>query len=757
MQAVAGGAKAVRVAILKDSPSVFDFAPVEQALQGADFDVRAIDIAQLASRDSFNSSRYDCLVLSDTRRFTAEAKRNFFNFLKGGGDLVLLGAAGFTAADSLVLPAFSKYEPYVLKDVVSLQTSAGQDLLRPMELRGHFEGLSAIGFNRTVAKYVPLVTATDAHGRRKGWAAGLLIHYGEYKGSNWLLFGISNPEFYRTSFFADTLKSMLPKMRSGALEQAAAVENEKRLAAKIKLTTPAPAGFLRLSDDRRHIVYPDGRRFFMIGANYNRPLIAKLGGGGTDDLSLEDDFRKAHDAGINCLRIGFNHCFYDNPDLIKECARKYGIYLLIILEGGTKPGFVENAEKAGRMYGDEPMVLGYDIANEPKIDEIASLKFDGAKSPILALRPYERYQGKLDKSARRGIDSLQNHSDEARDLAAYLALWKQATAPVTQGSNATFPGLRGQFKVADEWNELYTATNETLRLWLGKHIEAIRKYDKVHLISVGYNRVLECLPANQPLNFVSHHAYEKPFSYEKVISNVTTLDRIAAVWPGRPITFGEFGYSNGIMMPDGKYLDFHTSALGEMIHYLYALAHGYDGAMKWTVTDWHWDPIAKAADKGRATQIYEAYFGLYWYDGGPRGLGRPKPICYATKFLRDYLDANGSAQHGTLEIKRASTRIGAAYVYKDKNALFVGDTTYQSPEIEFRSEQPANVMMTWSGNTIKILSTGDTTLSIAPARLVRGISAENAAVTGARGSTSRQNDRLTIELLEGEAVRIRAK
>jgi hypothetical protein len=438
----------------------------------------------------------------------------------------------------------------------------------------------------------------------------------------------------------------------------------------------------------------------------------------------------------------------------KECARKYGIYLLIILNCGTRQDFVENAEKVARMYGDEPMVLGYDIQNEPTAEALAGLTFDAAKSPVLKLRPYERYAGKLDKPVEpAGAGRGRRDPEDARNLAAFATLWSRATEHSTRGASSTFPGLTARFGVAEEWRELHAAMNDTLDLWITRHIEAIRKYDQRHLISVGYNNILECLPANRQLDFVSHHVYDRPSSYEQVMSNITTLDRIARAWPDRPITLGEFGYSNGITMPDGRYLDFHTSAVGEMMHYLYALAHGYDGAMKWVLTDWHWDPIAKAGERGRATQIYEAYFGMYYYDGNPRSLGRPKPVCHSMKFLRDYLDENRPG--GTIDIKRARALIGAAYVYRSGNALFAGDYAYQSPEIEFRSGQPANVMVAWSKDGIKIMSDSDAALSIAPARLLPRLAAETATIEGKRGSLTKQDGRLNIQLLEGETIRIR--
>jgi hypothetical protein len=502
---------------------------------------------------------------------------------------------------------------------------------------------------------VPLPSAVDAQGRARGWAAGLPTHFAEYKGSNWRLFGSSSPAFYESGVFANTLRSMLVKMKTGELEASAAEDHRKRLATGIKPTAPAPAGFLRLSEDRKHILYPDGRRFFMIGVNYHRPLHTGEWYRTTDDfddLALEDDFRKARDAGVNCIRLGPSSRFYSDPELVKECARKYGIYLLIILNRGTRRDFVENAEKAARMDGDEPMALGYDIQDEPAADAPADLTFDAAKIPVLKLRPYERYAGKLDKPAgpastgRGGRDP-----EDARNLAAFAALRSRATEHSTRGAASTFPGLTARFSVAGEWRELHAAMNDTPGRWIKRHIEAIRKYDRRHPISAGYNNILECLPANRQLDFVSHHVYDRPSSYEQVMSKVATVDRIARVWPDRPITFGESGYSNGIVMPDGRYLDFHTAAVGEMLHYLYALAQGYDGAMKRVLTDGHRDPIAKAGERGRATQIYEAYFGRYYYDGNPRGLGRPKPVCHSMKFPRDYRDENRPG--GTIDIARA--------------------------------------------------------------------------------------------------------
>jgi hypothetical protein len=123
--AAAAETKAVRAAVLKDNLPGLDLSPIERAiaaLPGANFAVRTIDIAQLGTKESFNATRYDCRALSQGRKFTAAAKQNFPSFPNDGGDPALLGGAGFTQPDSLTLPAFSRYEPYALKEIVSIRT-----------------------------------------------------------------------------------------------------------------------------------------------------------------------------------------------------------------------------------------------------------------------------------------------------------------------------------------------------------------------------------------------------------------------------------------------------------------------------------------------------------------------------------------------------------------------------------------------------------------------------------------------------------
>jgi len=593
----------------------------------------------------------------------------------------------------------------------------------------------------------------------------MLTHYdGAYKGSSWLLFGITSPAFYKDAAFGPALVNLLRTVTQTDLAGTARARDARSRSARLELTTPAPDGFLRRSEDGKHFLYPDGRRFFMVGCNYLGSFDRKcyIGGDLFDVRRMEDDFGKARDAGVNILRFWLHGLERDprKVQAVKELARQYGVYLLLHLgpPASSSEKIVAGILPAVRAFKDEPMVLGYDLINEPYLGTVGAITHQGAKSPILQLKPYETFAGQFSK---KWVDENVTHrpawpqmhkwlgDEDARHLYAAYSLWNRYQARFRIGSYSTFPGIVDRLPVSDTWQKFLRAVDDTFATWIKFQVDAIRSEDRNHLITVGYNTVLSCLPANRKLDFVSQHVYERPASYDHVMRNATTLDRLARVWPDQPITLGEFGYSNGIRTDRG-YLDLDTSSVGEMIHYLYALSHGHDGCMKWSLTDW---PIAVMRHnapwiQGRDKRIYESRFGLYVYDGTLRG--RPKPIVHALRFLRDHVDEAESG--GELQVKQAATAIGAAYVYRAGNALFIGDVAYTSPNLVFRANRPTNMMLRWDRTRLRIMSTCDAAVKLRPEGFASSITAGNAKVRGKLGSQRAEAGRLVLGLLAGETV-----
>lgn len=671
------------------------------------------------------------------------------------------------------LNMFYDYEPYHLKNVVSVGTAPGNNITPAIApLAGRFGGLAAIGFAfPNESKFIPLLSAFDQYGRDCGWAAGMLINYaGKYRGSSWIFSGITNQDFYAAPAVLDTLAAALKAAR-GNLAAEALAANALTKQAPLKLVTPAPQGFIRRSTDGKHLVYPDGRRFFMSGCNYTGPFDRCGGRIWRDDFfsaaDIEEDFRKAHAAGLNCMRYWVHDIDRDvaagdfrKVDAIRECARKHGVYLLIDLPGtglGSVEETVASHKAIAGAFKDEPMVIGYDLRNEPYVSSVASLRYDKGEKPQVITTDFLAKHGDL-VSRRQVTNAVALRPDwlhlpraiagtAAENATAATMLWSQYTRR-HQIESSTTVGLAGRLPADNEFSDLIAAVDQSFDLWTRLQIAAIRSVDTNHLITIGYNTVLTALPCNRQLDFVSHHVYARPYSQSNVLENITEFDRLAAVWPDKPITFGEFGYSTGVPMPDG-YLDRHTASVGEMIHYLYAFTKNYDGVKKWMLNDWPRKIMHHYGDwnKGEATRIYEERFGLYYYDGTPAG--RPKPIAHALRFFGEHLA--GTAPSGTLEIVPASLSIGAGYVYKNKQALFIGNTAFTSAALAFTAAQPANVMLRWDAGGLRVMSSADAHITLKPA----AFGPFGHTLTGRHGMLRTEGDELGVDLLEGETVLIK--
>lgn len=677
-----------------------------------------------------------------------------------------LGAAGECMLDTLV-----RDETDAFRGVTRIQTAAGQDLVEPLgsEVSG-LEGHSALAVALPAQSvFVPLLEAIDGHGRRCGWASGLVIHYaGGCAGSAWLLFGPWSESFYASPLFDRVLIAAMRRMAQGGLATRAQSIDRQSRSDRLSLTTAAPSGMLRLSADRRHILHADGRRFFMVGGNYIGPFDRKcyLGGDLFDVHLMEDDFRKARDAGINILRFWLFGVENDPTRVasVRELARRYGIYLLLHLgpDVYTRKEVLARIMKAVRVFKDEPMVMGYDLMNEPHIGTVGGITIDGRKAAILDRRPFETFAGQYDTAwvetcVRNRPPWPQMHKwlneSDARQLYAAYSMWDRYRERFRLGGYTSFEGLVDALPSDAGAREFIGVVNDTFDAWIRFQVDAIRAEDPQRLITVGYNTALSCLPANRRLDFVSQHVYEVPGSREGVLRDLTTLDRLARVWPGQPITLGEFGCSNGMRVAQG-YLDEDASSVGEMMHYLYALSQGYDGCMKWCLTDW---PVAIMRFNvpwiPEAERLYQSGQGLYAYDGSVGG--RPKSIAHGLRFLRQYIDREGLV--GRLEVRPSDSPIGVSYVFRGPRSLFIGDAAWNSPELVYRTDRPTNMMLAWDDGSVHLMSTRDVAAALNPGHWVRGLRAESVGVEGRVGSTAVSGGMLRLELLGGECVLLKAR
>jgi hypothetical protein len=673
------------------------------------------------------------------------------------------------------LNAFSDYQVYRMASVRRVVPATANALLKTkLTLDIPCWGWSAVGFafpNESV--FLPLLDAQDAVGRSLGWASGALLNQrGTYRNSAWLLFGVETPAFYRNPEFLTELPKLLDQARApGLFAQLRSSERTDREPFYPLRTPPPHTGFIQRSPDGRHLVYPDGRRFFMTGCNYVGGFARCGGRMWSDDFfdarEVAEDFRKASEAGLNVMRYWLQGTLDEDlrrGDLrkvqtIRECARRYGVYLLLDLPGtgyATEKDMLDSHRRIAEAFRDEPMVLGYDLRNEPYVSTLGGIHYTDTPPPVQTVDLAKVYPDFVDMAK---VDSWLKErprwlhlpswiqGEEARRVAVANFLWSRYTEEFGLRSS-TLQGLNGTVP-AGRWRSLVDVVDQSLDRWLGVQLKAIREVDPNHLITVGHNTALTILPANAPLDFVSEHIYARPRSYENVMENITTLDRLRERWPDRPITVGEFGYSNGISLGDA-YLDPHTSSMGEMIHYLYAFAHDYDGCKKWMLVDWPLAVMRHYGDwnRGLVTRIYEERFGLYSYDGTRHG--RPKPIVSALHFFRQFAEHNSPG--GTLKVMRDDNPIGTGYVYRAANGLFVGGRQADLPELRFQCPETANVMLTWDKTGMRVLSTADLLAEVDVKALVPRLADHPLKAKGASDVPRVDGGRYTLALRAGQVV-----
>ncbi len=723
------------------------------------------------SYQNFNSiNRYDCIIISDSQKLSDIEQKKLLSFLKAGKDLVLLGGKDVNLPQ---LPVFERRDIYYYENAPEIILYDQQNTIKSdFNLKGTFSGLSAIAFEYPeVSRFIPLLIVKDKYSRNKGVAAGLLVNYaGKFKNSNCVLFGIDSDEFYKSKEFVSFTLDIIDKIKTKTLAAELKKEDIANKKKCLPVASPAPAGFIRLCDDKKHFIYPNRKKFFALGCNYIGPFERKTEYG--EDYynveRLEQDFRKAKEAGINSFRF-WNVRIDQYPERFKtviELARKYQIYLILQPREhplATDKKQIQLFQRNASVVNNETIVLGYDLMNEPYITMVGSTSVNGRKTEILKHKVYDDYSEKyfdkewVDYAAKNPgwpeIGTWIRGKDVKNLYAAHSMLRNYIEKYNPSVDYSCLYGLNGELPVEPEYEEFLTAVDKTFADWILFHKKAIEQFGNKHFISVGYNTALAALPCNNLLDFASHHIYQMPYTYEDVIKAVTTFDRLRAFWPDKPITLGEFGFSSGLKMPNEKYLGPDAASVAEMIVYLYAFANDYSGAYLWMLSEW---PLANMRYNAHwisdDRRVYESQFGMFYYDGTPQG--HPKPIAYATRFFRDYIDSHNPGD-GELNIIHADTPMKTGYVFTDKDALFVGNTKYASRCLSFSSEKPVNVMLTWDSNHLKIMATRDVEVNLNAA--IFGFSKYFVNADGVYDSLQKSGDSVNIKLLEGNVVTFTGK
>ena len=598
---------------------------VVSALQSSlrDFDIAIVSTAQVSSVHVFNSTSYNTLLVTQAGLLPVSATGfadNYLRFLTDGGGLVSLGGKpAFIRTPDLYtmdVNAMSDYEPYHYSDVTVkvLNGSLHRTLHRRVrdikqEQRDGIDsewaalesisvsGLSALSWiDSKKSTMTPVMAVYDQYGRQRGLAASLTIHRaGTFKGGEWLFFGVSEPtHFYATPSVLHTIAATLES--SVTVGWGADCKSEPDLLADIgseyklgKTFDELPTlnslyneeGYLKLSDDKRTIVYPDGRQFFMLGADFYRSILGVF-----NAPTLQADMEKAAKYGLNSFRMfGYEASLEKMPDIlstVREVTKSAGVYLLIdmdckITQHTTVAEVQASTKETATLLRNETWLVGYDLCNEPYYWELQNIMINSTTK----------------------LKALFNLDKENETVAEYMEF-------LNPGWSSTFPNLGHGMPIPAKYEAVMKDVSGIYGTWLGWRKSAIRSVEDHSLLTIGYNTLFGLLPFNSALDFVSHHAYPNAANFVFTLQNYTqslavptTMDRLAYVWNNpnrpatdantRPISYGEYGSSNGdiLTLPDGSqvYLDFQTGALYDMIVWLRAVQQGNSGALRWRVND----------------------------------------------------------------------------------------------------------------------------------------------------------------------------
>lgn len=741
--------------------------------------------------------RFDAVLFAGANtsiRLDADMKAALLNFLRAGGDMVLLGAELPSLAENrntLAVELFREDDPANdYRDAVKIAAVEGVNPWMVLEkpISGRFSGTSALGpAVPNQVDFVPLLAAQDQYGRTMGWAGGMLVNFaGPFKGGRWAVFRVNEGSFYAGRTFLVGLVSLLQRWSRSDIAGLAAEDDARRRAVNVRLTSLEPQrGFVRVGPGGKQLEV-DGKPLFVTGCFYDGGMtrgMATWGGEAFDAGILLNDFATLRDYGINGVRI-FGDAGREME--LKEVLRRHQVYLLyeMMLFGtvGKLPKTVEEmavrAREVALRWKDEVMLLAYDLGNEPYLYYFAALTLNGKPSPLVAARPYDnpRFRLLLERGpfGRPWVDDAVRNlpawiylppdmpPEQLREiLAGYAILLNYAKM---EGWQSTGIGTARPFTRKDDkvWQEFLSLADESVRLVIDKLISAIREVDQNHLITVGYNNIAAFLPANQVMDFNSFHYYIDFDRNVPIFRNARELveasDLLGSAFPRQPVTRGEFGISTGYRedFDSGPYWRDDASGILELAAFVRDFNQGYSGIWRWLCDDqylplmplrWPWrDWKLDATDVDTTRQ---ARFGIFRYDGTISG--RPKPLAHALRFLRRAVDEG--LKPGEFQLTRTPVFPYLGFTFQSPGTIIIGNVEGELPEIEFKSENVAGVFLRWgSDGAAEISSTADVHVNLALDRIFGQVPTDDIGVTGTRGKWSIRGGVLSMEMLAGETA-----
>jgi hypothetical protein len=645
-------------------------------------------------------------------------------------------------AVSSVFSPMTSYNP-TAGTLVRVETPSNPDKRVPSPARGFNSSIasaqggiltSAIAFTAASngSQFVPCLEGKDAFGRHLGWAASLVSHDdnpGRFSSGTWALLGVRSPlSWYAQPEAAAAVSGVIAAALAGV-----SIEPAQPQACPCAPRATNPLRWLRKSKDGWHFIddaatAPGGETspvaYFALGLD-----TTSTSNFGKDLRQLAAGYSLAGLAGVNTVRMYLNDPAQVPEQLYScslDCAAQNGIRVALHLQVeyiGNEAWIRAHAGRVANTTANESTVMLYDGFNEPKLTQLDAIKLgDGSSGKTL----YDAFP----------YNDVTPHCNYSVWEARLNPGWPSAAFPqLKNGSLATDP---------DDCSLVYDTLNDMFGNWTSWYAEsmapALSRSGGKQFLGIGYDSIFELFPkSTEMLDAVIHHAYPDIGLSDTFTDTVvaTTLDRIRA---GRrsnalpaPVIMAETGVSTGDYFdscepgkPTSRHpspvcaaprVDADSAAVAEAMTWLYALAQGHSGVMRWKLYNNPWAEavLHNVKDAGlpgmqrdpftRWHTLQQGRFGAAYFDGtGPRS----RPVMHAMSCFSQYLktfpqlfavdpvteafdgvgnftfkDAPGGLgvephAPGAASIPNTSSTIGAVWEFSEpRSALFRGARAWQ--------------------------------------------------------------------------------
>lgn len=481
--------------------------------------------------------------------------------------------------------------------------------------------------------------------------------------------------------------------------------------------------FIRVADTKRHLLDQRGQPFFVLGANYEGYFDRAWhmwDNNKFDPELITQDFKKMAETGLGVVRLFVLPALeadlragnFNKLDKVLQLAAEQKLLVLLTFNDAHSLNLSYAASldaKIANRYQDDPVILGWDLENEPVFYNFAAATYPaGQPAPIQTSVLVDTYGPRVSQAEAIELQRQKRIPASLSTVVAYyyinaLKLFIEFDSAANAWAAQKGLTLVEYMYSADSarWHKLIEVLNGTVSAWLAARFTPVRNADPNHLITVGYNWLhFAGLPANRLLDFQEFHRYGTA-SLKKLTDITQSLDSLQKVFPKHPVMMGEFGYSNqtGTTPASTTPVDSQTTALYESALLSYLRANNFAGGLKWMLND-----------VDTTDNPYEASFGIFAVKN------YPKPIRDLLKrYRRDWAAPPVS---GTMKI--VQDKVGLAFRFDLGEKSTFGGGVFQDESFSWQAEAIAYAFVERFQGALTVTANGKGFFAVDPWEVVSG-------------------------------------